>query len=298
MIGQRGVYMYTVYVEYILLDNILMNYLILFAAGKALKMNPRTWRLFLSAAIGAIYSLFELMLYPSLLDFLPVKLILSVVMILTAFHFYTIKEFFKDLIAFYIMTFVFGGAMFAVGYIFGGNFSYIGGINYYGGVPIRLLLVGIVLVLVLFRLYKQFNVYFKSKDNRYKLQIFIGDKYGIFDALLDTGNQLVEPISKTPVIVCDSKKLKRIVGDEVLQFAKDMEQNSKMDITKDNMRILPYQTIEGGNKVMLGIRPKCVVIEKDNNKKVIEDVYIGINTTGVLLKGAGVLLNPQLIYDI
>ncbi len=290
--------MYTVYVEYILLDNLLMNYLILYATGAVLKMKPKTWRLLLSALLGAVYALFELMFYPSALDLLPVKILLSFAIVIMALHFYTLKEFLKSVAVFYLVTFIFGGAMFAVAYILGGNFSFIGGVHYYGGVPIRLVLIAIVSVLALIRIYKQFNVYFNSTDAHYKLQIFMGEKTVSMDAVLDTGNELVEPISRTPVIIADASRLKNIFGQEILEFAKCIEQEEMKEISAYGMRILPYQTIEGGKNIMLGIRPTRIIIQRGKKQKIIEDVYIGINTTGVLLNGAGVLLNPLLIHGI
>lgn len=290
--------MYTVYVEYILLDNILMNYLILYVTAWALKMKPKTWRLILAALIGAVYALFELMYYPSVLDILPVKILLSFAIILTALRFYTAKEFLKSIVTFYLVTFIFGGSMFAIAYILGGNFSFIGGVHYYGGVPIRLLLIAVVTVLIFLRLYKQFNVYFGSNHSHYRLQIFMDEKSVSMDAVLDTGNELIEPISRTPVIIADAEKLRYIFGKELIDYAKNIEQNESHEATKESIRLLPYETIEGGKRIMVGVRPTRIIIEKGKNKKVIEDVYIGINTTGVLLKGAGVLLNPLLIYDI
>ena len=46
-----------IYVDILLLINLLVNFLMLSAAGLLVKTPTRSWRILLSAAIGAIYSL-------------------------------------------------------------------------------------------------------------------------------------------------------------------------------------------------------------------------------------------------
>ena len=76
----------TIYLDVVLLENLCMNYIILFATGYILKIKMKHWRLVLSSLLGGIYALV------SYLEILPVyshiltKIMLSVSMVYLAFH--------------------------------------------------------------------------------------------------------------------------------------------------------------------------------------------------------------------
>ena len=48
-----------IYVDILLMINLLVNFLMLSAAGLLVKTPTRSWRILLSAAIGAVYSLIK-----------------------------------------------------------------------------------------------------------------------------------------------------------------------------------------------------------------------------------------------
>ena len=105
----------TIYLDIIFVENILMNYIILFATLVILKVKNK-WqqiRLLLSGIIGSVYAI---IVY---LDILPIysgiiaKAILSIVMVYVAFNPQSIKQLFKQLLIFYLTSFIFGGCTFA-----------------------------------------------------------------------------------------------------------------------------------------------------------------------------------------
>ena len=46
----------TVYIDIILTENLIMNYIILYATGIIYKIKPKIWRLFCASLIGAMYA--------------------------------------------------------------------------------------------------------------------------------------------------------------------------------------------------------------------------------------------------
>ena len=87
-----------VYIDIILLENLCMNYIILFATAYIMKLIISHIRLVASSGIGAIYSI---MLYMQILPIysnLIMKIVLSIVMVYIAYMPRNIKNIVKQLI--------------------------------------------------------------------------------------------------------------------------------------------------------------------------------------------------------
>lgn len=103
----------TIYIDIIFLENLFMNYIILFATGTILKIQPKIIKTFVSSTIGSIYAIIS---YTSRLEIysnIGLKIALSVAMIYIAFSSKNLKQFLKQLIIFYLTSFTFGGVAFA-----------------------------------------------------------------------------------------------------------------------------------------------------------------------------------------
>jgi len=106
----------TIYLDVVLLENICMNYIILFATGYIMKIKMKQWRLITSGTVGGIYAVV------SYLEILPIysgmfmKVFFSLIMVYLAFNSKTIKLLIKQLVIFYLTSFVFGGCAFALLY--------------------------------------------------------------------------------------------------------------------------------------------------------------------------------------
>lgn len=103
----------TIYVDIIFLENLFMNYIILFATGTILKIPPKIIRTFISSAIGSIYAVVSYMSILKIYSSMFLKIALSIAMVYVAFNSKTIKQFLKQLIIFYLTSFTFGGVAFA-----------------------------------------------------------------------------------------------------------------------------------------------------------------------------------------
>ena len=99
----------TLYIDIIFLENLFMNYIILFATGIIVKVSPKIIRTLISSLIGSIYAI---ILYVSKLEIysnIILKIVLSISMVYIAFDSKSSKQFFKQLIIFYLTSFTFGG---------------------------------------------------------------------------------------------------------------------------------------------------------------------------------------------
>ena len=107
----------TIYIDIVLIENLIMNYIILFTTAVVLKIKVNHIRLILASLLGAGYSIIAYMGIIKVYSSIILKIILSVLIIYIAFNPQNIKKMCKDLLLFYLVSFVFGGAAFALIYI-------------------------------------------------------------------------------------------------------------------------------------------------------------------------------------
>ena len=93
-----------------------MNYIILFATETIVKSPIKIIRTFISSTIGSIYAIISYMSVLKIFSNIILKIILSIAMIYIAFDSKNFKQFFKQLIVFYLTSFTFGGVAFALLY--------------------------------------------------------------------------------------------------------------------------------------------------------------------------------------
>ena len=106
----------TIYIDIIFLENLFMNYIIIFATGIIIKSQIKIFRTLLSSSIGSIYAVLSYMSMMEICSNIFLKIILSIAMTYIAFKPSNIKIFFKELIIFYLTSFTFGGVAFALLY--------------------------------------------------------------------------------------------------------------------------------------------------------------------------------------
>ena len=135
----------TIYLDLILLENIIMNYIIILATGIICKVDVKQIRVLLSSVLGAIYAiiiyLIDLKIYNSQIT----KVLVSICMVYIAFNAINIKTMLKQLIIFYLTSFCFGGAAYYLLYVI--NPELIKSINgvLVGTYPIKVAILGGIL---------------------------------------------------------------------------------------------------------------------------------------------------------
>lgn len=269
----------TLYIDIIFLSNITMNYIILFATGLIVVKKVKHTRIILSSVIGAVYSI---MLYITNLQIYEnqiIKFILSIVMVYIAFTPKDISKMIKNIIIFYLTSFCFGGAAYYLLYnVSPQQIKTINGILL-GAYPLKVAILGGILGFFII------NIAFKIVKNRidktsiiYDIEIVYQGKQLELKVLLDTGNLLVEPITRFPVIIVDSEKLKQILDLSSLEIMVNA-QIEKIDLLEENLklrcRVLPFSSVGKNNGIMIGFKPDYVKIYDDEGKT-IKDVVIGV----------------------
>ena len=275
----------TVYLDVVFLENVLMNYIIIFATGVVLKNKCNKWRIFLSSLVGAVYTVvMYLNIIPIYSNFF-MKIILSVTIIFLAFRPKSMKMMVKDLIIFYLVSFVFGGCVFALMYFLQPQMAQIRNGVFVGEYPLKVALVGgfvsFIIVQIGFKLVKN---KLSKKDMIYEIEVDLDKKTAKVKALLDTGNLLKDPITGFPVIVVEHtcldkivptvilNNLEKIIGGDIDELIKDEELNK----TISRFRMIPFSSLGKQNGLLLGIKADSVNIILDEKIEKINNVIVGI----------------------
>ena len=273
----------TIYLDIVLLENLCMNYIILFATGFIMKMKLHHIRLGISALVGGIYAILAYMQIFPIYSNMIVKIILSVSMIYIAFSPKGIKALIKQLIMFYLVSFVFGGCAFALLYFIRPQDILMKNGVYIGTYPIKIALlggfVGFILTHVAFKIFKN---RMSKKGLIYEIEIKIENKSIRLKAMLDTGNQLKDPITSIPVVIVEKEKLYEIMPKSILDniddiIGGDWKENESNISYRARFRMIPFHSIGKQNGMLLGFKVDEVNVITDideiKNKKVIICIY-------------------------
>lgn len=275
----------TIYLDVVLIENLCMNYIILFATGYLLKIKMNHIRLILSAILGGIYSILAYMEILEIYSNFALKIILSIVMVYLAYHAKNIKQLAKQLIFFYLTSFVFGGCAFALLYFIKPQEILIKNGTYIGTYPLKITIlggiVGFTITVIAFHFVKKKI----TKKNMYcNITIYFEEKNVTATALLDTGNMLKDPITSMPVIVVEKEILKNILPEIILNnlnkiiggdVPKEIYEDENLEyITK--FRVIPFSSIGKTNGMLLGFKANKVEIKDEESIETRNNVIVGI----------------------
>lgn len=273
----------TVYIDIILLENLCMNYIILFATAYIMKIKISHIRIIASSSIGAVYSIMLYMQILPIYSSIFMKIILSVAMVYISYAPKTVKIAIKQLIIFYLISFAFGGCAFALLYFVKPEDIFIKNGVYIGTYPLKIaLLGGIVGFIITYIAFKIIKNKATKEEMIYKLKIKINDKTVEVNALLDTGNKLKDPITLVPVIVIEKQKLYNFLPEEILENIDKIIGGDSDKLIEENIkymskfRVIPYNSIGKQNGLMLGFKADEVKIIIDEEERTIKNTIIGI----------------------
>lgn len=299
-----------IYLDIIILENIVINYLILLVTAKFSKTKTSNFRLLMGALLGALYLalmilLPEMKIYTTIMS----KLLLSLAMVAVTFNFSKISAFLKTLVMFYASTFLFAGAGFA--FLF---FNQDGGIVRNGVIlsPLsflntklsELLLALAVTFIILRVVWDVIQNRFLREKMLVRLCIAFDRKAIELYALVDTGNSLHDPLTNMPVVVVEFTAIKELLPVDIRDiFEKDSENDLNIVTTAiscsawfSRFRLIPFTSLGKENGMLIGFRPDYIEIGNENEKKGVNDVIVGIYNRALSRNEKyRALLNPELM---
>ena len=297
-----------VFLDVIILENIVMNYLILLTTSKFIRSKTSNFRLLVGAIIGAAYVVLMVVL-PGIKVFYTVfaRILLSFVIVAVASTPKKFMAFFKTLAIFYVCTFIFAGAAFAFLYFNqNGGFVRNGIIYVFWQSKWTVLFLSIVMVIIIVRIFWDILQYRVVKEKLLKqLKIAFENKAIELSALVDTGNSLHDPLTNMPVVVVEFDAIKEILPSDIRSIFHESRENDLTTITGiisnsqwfSRFRLIPYTSLGKENGMLIGFKPDYIEIRDNNEERIgISDVIIGIYNKALSKNEKyKALLNPELI---
>ena len=275
----------TVYLDVILIENLCMNYIILFATSYILKNKVNHIRLIISSLLGGIYAIVAYMQILEIYSNIVMKIFLSIIMVYIAYNSKNIKILIKQIVIFYLTSFVFGGCAFALLYFIKPQEILMRNGMYIGTYPLKIAalgaIVGFIITTIAFKLVKS---KISKKDMFCKMKIYFNEKSINTVAMIDTGNMLKDPITRMPVIVVQKDilynvipytildNLDKIIGGDV---SKELYETNNLEYIS-KFRVIPFSSIGKQNGMLLGLKADKVQVEIEEKDEIINDVIIGI----------------------
>lgn len=297
-----------VYLDIILMENLVMNYIILWVTGRFARMGTTSLRLFFGALVGAAYVIL-LIVFPQIGFYysIPAKFLLSLLIVSIGFSPANLRTFIKTLVIFYIVTFVFAGASFAALYLnSAGGFLRHGIIYVFWSSKWATIALAILTTVIVLRVFWDIIQYKLARDRLLRtVGIAFDDRRADFPALVDTGNTLHDPVTNLPVVVVEFDAIKKILPEEICMiFSQGKEDDLSMVASLvtnsgwcSRFRLIPFTSLGKENGMLIGFKPDYIEIDgEDEKKKGIKDVIVGIYSKALSRnRSYRALLSPDLL---
>lgn len=236
-----------VYLDLIIVINFIYDFLILSSVSVLLKRNAKLFKVLISAFLGEI-SFITLFIPIDKTLLMILKLLLSICMVLITFG---RKNFLENIFYFYVITVILGGTS----YLLGGD-KYI----------INVVLMAVVSPIIIYLYIKSIREHKAKMESIYDVIIIDGENTYKLNGYLDTGNKLIDPITKYPVIMVSKDLL----------------------LESNKVFYVPYNVVNASSVL------KCVKVDKVLIDNKLVKVLIGLCDKEIFSKDINCILNDSL----
>jgi stage II sporulation protein GA (sporulation sigma-E factor processing peptidase) len=148
---------------------------------------------------------------------------------------------------------------------------------------------------------KIFERYTLKRQMLCHVHVSVGENDCDFDALVDTGHSLKDPLSQSPVIIAEFDEVKPLLPDRLkVLFYENLENDLSVLLTVreesfySRIRMIPFSSLGRNNGMLIGFRPDRVQVEgaNDNHSDIVIGIYNDKLSNDGRYRG---LLSPELV---
>ncbi|WP_246070674.1 sigma-E processing peptidase SpoIIGA [Paenibacillus kobensis] len=284
-----------IYVDVLFMRELLIDGALLLVTAWVRGIRAAWYRIVGAGAVGALYV--ALLFVPSL-SFLYTflfKVGISVIMLLIAFGYGGLRAFARTLAAFYAINFIAAGAVLGFYYLImqQGSNALWRGLQFIDGGIRSEMKTGFIFVgsAVCVGLYIARSVIVQRREKSLiqahvaRMKVTIGQKEYECEGLIDTGNQLYDPLTRTPVTIIEASLLEADLPSTWMKRIREAEVDklvigdSAEDefVWQDRLRLVPYRGINRGTQFMLALKPDAVTVQLGEETIVTRRALIGLD---------------------
>ena len=260
----------TIYLDIVLFENIFLNFIIILSTAIIGKTQIKVIRIFIASLIGGLFAICNYIINLDWILGMILKLLISLIMIKISFFNCNLKKLIKQLMFFYLVSFTFGGIAFMLLFFINPQNIIIKSNHLVGSYPLKVAIIsGIIGFLIFFII---------SKMIRNNFEIFNNGNIKKIKTMIDTGNLLKEPISKTDVVIVEKESLKNIISKDILDNLQAILQGEWLEsenLHSYKLKLIPFSSLGNDNGLLIGFKPDYIKIYSEE-ECVRNDVLIGI----------------------
>ena len=283
----------TIYIDIIIVENLIMYYIILYATALISKSKINYLRIFFASLIGAIYVAVQYISKINIYSNIVIKVVLSIVIVFIAFNPQSVKKMCKQLVLFYLTTFTFGGVATYLIYVLKPQNIIIKNGMYVGTYVLKVVFIGAILgTIILIISFKFAKNKITKNDMMCKVKIKLNGKEKIFNTMVDTGNMLKEPITGNPVVVVEKMVLYDVMPKEILNNTESILGGDFEKIPEDikneyipKLKIIPFSSLGKQNGMLIGIKPEKLEVINEQSEEEKNSAIIGIYNKSLTKRG-------------
>lgn len=298
-----------IYLDVIWLLNFCFDSLLLLLTAFILKRHVKKRRVIFGAFIGSSIVLFMFTPISPFVEHPAGKLAFSVVIVLVTFGFKRFRFFFQNLFSFYFATFLMGGGIIGAHSLLQTRSVMQHGVmitNQTGfGDPVSWMFIVAGFPAIWFFSKKRIeDIETKTiqYEERVRLQADIGGQTLHAKGLVDSGNQLYDPLTKTPVMIIHIDKLESILGEKETHLIRSFSPLEVIDQFDDSfryldkIRLIPYRGVGQDNQFLLCLKPDHVTIYTKDEMIAADKCLIGISTAALSADGEfDAIIHPKML---
>lgn len=298
-----------IYLDAVWLLNFLLDYMLLLITDKLAHLHTNRYRLAFGAFIASLIVPLTIYYPDAFFTTIIGKLLFSILIIFSSFGLKNSYQTIKLLFLFYLMSFSIGGGLMALHFFIQQPFtvSETGFITYQTGFgdPISWMFVVIGFPIVWLFTKQRMDKHVQDKvryDAKFPVTVKINGESHSTNGFIDSGNQLIDPFTKKPVVICDEEFLIQWFDkkdwEQLKKASEEMDMDSIPEPWAENLRIIPYQGVEGGHGFIFTIVPEELIIFYEEKEIHTSTVLIGIQFGSLTRDGSyHCLLQPELIQS-
>ncbi|MBY7143718.1 sigma-E processing peptidase SpoIIGA [Virgibacillus sp. NKC19-3] len=297
----------TIYLDAVWTLNFFLDMMLLMLTQALARDSTRKRRIIIGAFIASLLVPITIYFPDSFFNSVIGKLLYSVIIILCTFGFFSIYRIMKMLLLFYFTTFAIGGGLIALHFLLqsplgvstNGILTFNSG--YGDSISWIFVVIGFPLVWLFTKGRMDKHVVDKIRyDQIYPVTIQLKNRSYSTTGYIDSGNQLIDPLTKNPVIICDELFLKQWFTEADWNLLKTA--HKELDLEKipkkweNSIQIVPYRGVQGGNNFLFAIRPDQLIVYYGEQKIITRKLVIGIQFEALTKdRSYHCLLQPQII---
>ncbi|MBQ7466505.1 MAG: sigma-E processing peptidase SpoIIGA [Clostridia bacterium] len=263
-----------VYIEYVIIDNLIIDMLVLLCIKATMKLNAKFWRLFLSASFGTAFACAMPLLQFSNAILLPLKLLVGVVMVLIIAKYSRIKEFLFAYLLLLIYTILFVGACIVTLLLFGTDIEHLAR-GYSSEFPVSIVILMVafyVAIIISIAKYltrkRDISPYIKN------ISLKIAGRTLNINGFVDTGNNLIDQKTGLPVMILSLSCLEKYFTSQQIQSL--MLGCKDKSLPFKDVHTTSYGTLSGQDRKMIVFSSDGLCIKQNEGEYKTNNFLVGV----------------------